>query len=107
VKNKAILAISVGCKAGQLGREVDDSDSVKRAFFNTDSAANTEVFRDSGDLGGFVDLDAEFADAIDRAVFLAFLTAFVGFAFVRIDESDTSFVIHRELKGFEFEKFRK
>ena len=51
----------------EVGRQVDDLDSTKRALLGADAAANAESFRDVCDLGLGRDLDAEFAGADDRA----------------------------------------
>ena len=51
----------------EVGRQVDDLDSTKRALLGADAAANAESFRDVCDLGLGRHLDAEFAGADDRA----------------------------------------
>lgn len=75
--------------AFQVGRQVDDVDGVEGAFLRADTATDTETLGDEGDLAGRVDFDAEFASFDDRAGFLAFLAALLGFAFVGVDNGDT------------------
>ncbi len=104
MKNKAILPISVSCKTVELTGEVNNADSIKRAFFDTNSATNTEVFCDSGNFGGFFDLNTKLSDSVDWAVFLAFLATFGGLAFVRVDKSNTGFGIHWERIGLKLLK---
>lgn len=77
---EGVGGVAVGDLSLEVGGQVDDVDGVEGTFLRTDTATDAETLTNEGDLGGWVDFDAEFASADDGAGFLAFLSAFLGFA---------------------------
>lgn len=73
----------------EVGGQIDDIDGVEWTFLGTYTTANAKSLRDEGNLGVRGDFDAQFASADDRTGFLAFLSAFLGLAFVAIDNGNT------------------
>lgn len=61
----------------QVGRQVDDVNSVERTFLRANTATDTKSFRDESDLGLWSDLDTEFAGTDHRTGLFAFLAAFL------------------------------
>lgn len=61
----------------EVGRQVDDVDSVEGAFLRADTTTDTQALRDEGDLGFGRDFDAQLACTDYGARLLAFLPAFL------------------------------
>lgn len=61
----------------EVGWQIDDMDGAKGTFLRTDTATNTQSFRDICDFGLGCDFDTEFAGTDDRAGLFAFLPAFL------------------------------
>lgn len=86
---EAVRRVTVGDLAFEVGRQVYDVDGVERAFLRADTTSNAEAFTDESDFAVGCDFDTELAGLDNRAGLLAFLPAFLRFAFVRIDDGDT------------------
>jgi hypothetical protein len=84
----------------EVGGQVDNVDGVEGAFLGADTASDAEALRDEGDLGGRVDFDTQLARTDDGARFLAFLSAFLGFALVRVDNGNTGELVRHVGGGF-------
>jgi hypothetical protein len=61
----------------EVGWEVDDVDGAKRAFLRTNTATDTQTFRDICDFRLWSDFYAKFAGTDDRAGLFAFLPTFL------------------------------
>lgn len=61
----------------EVGRQVDDVDSVEWALLRADTTANAEPFRDEGNLGLGSHFDAKLACPDDRTRLFTFLPAFL------------------------------
>lgn len=86
---EAVGGVAVSDLALEVGGQVDDVDSVERAFLWANTASDTEALRDEGDLGLGSDFDTELAGTDDRAGLLALLPAFLRLALVAVDDGDT------------------
>ena len=93
---KAVRTVAVGDFLLEVGGQIDDVDGVEGALLGADAAADTQALGDEGDFAVGRDFDAEFACAYHGAGLLAFLTAFLGFAFVAVYDGDTG----RQLEAF-------
>jgi hypothetical protein len=89
VKLEAVGRIAVGDLGLEVCGQVDDVDGTEWALLGTDTTADTEALRDVSYLGLGSDFDAEFASSHNGAGFLAFLSTFLRFAFVAVDDGDS------------------
>jgi hypothetical protein len=89
VQFEAVGRVSVGDLGLEVGGQVDDVDGVEGALLGTDTTSYAQAFGDEGDFAGGVDFDAQLAGPHHGAGLFTFLTALLGFAFVRIDDGDT------------------
>lgn len=79
----------------KVGRQVDDVNGTKRALLWADTATDTQTLGDVGNFGLGRNLNTELSRPDDGARFLALLTAFLWFALVAIDNSNScQFVRH-------------
>lgn len=79
------------CDLGlEVRGQVDDIDGIKWALLRTDTTSYAKALGDEGDFGVGCDFDAQFARADHRARLLAFLSAFLRLALVRVDNGNTS-----------------
>lgn len=78
------------CDLGfKICRQVDDLNSTKGTFFDTNTTTDTEVFRDESNLTGRSDLNTELTSSNNRACFSAFLSALFWFTLVFADDCDS------------------
>jgi len=84
----------------EIGRQVDDIDSIERTFLRTDTASNAEGFGNESDLGFWSYFDTKTTTSHDRAGFLAFLSTFLWFTLVIADNGNTGkFVRHPDVSA--------
>ena len=72
----------------QIRRQVNDSDSLKRTFFHTNTTTNAEFFRNGGNLYHWSDFYTQFSHPDNWTRFFALLPTSFGFAFIIIDYSN-------------------
>ena len=72
----------------QIRRQVNDGYSLKRTFFHTNTATNTEFFRNWGNLYQWSDFYTQFSHPDNWTRFFALLPTSFGFAFIIIDYSN-------------------
>lgn len=88
-----ICTVAVGNLFAESFGQVDDLDGFVGAAFYAHTAADAEGLGHEAD-GGFVgDLDAHFSLFVDGAGFGAFLVALLGFALVRVDDSNSKLIL--------------
>ena len=83
---EAVRAVAVRDLGFEVRWQVDDVDCIERALLRTDTAPDTQTLANEGDLAVWSHFDTELAGSHHRAGFLAFLAAFLWFAFVAIDD---------------------
>lgn len=86
---EAVGTVSVGDLGFEVGRQIDNVDRIEGTFLGTDTTSYAQALRYEGDFARGVDFDAQLASAHHGAGLLAFLSAFLGLAFVRVDDGDT------------------
>lgn len=64
---EAVGRISVSDLCLQIGRQIDNVDSIEWALFRADTAANAEALRNECDLRTVLDFDTELAGPYDGA----------------------------------------
>jgi len=89
VQLEAVGTVAVRDLRLEIGGQIDDVDGVEGAFLRADTTSDAQTFADEGDSAGRIHLDAELACAHHGAGLLAFLSAFLGFALVAVDDGDT------------------
>jgi len=77
VELEAVCGVSMRDLCFQVGRQVDDVDSIERTFLWADTATNTEPLGDEGDFGFGCDFDTELACPDYRTRLFTFLTTFL------------------------------
>lgn len=92
---EAVGRITMGDLGFKIGRQVDNVDGTEWAFLRTDTTTYAKALRDEGNLGIRGHLDTELACAHHRARLLAFLSTFLWFALVAVDNGNSGeFVRH-------------
>ena len=74
---EAIGRVTVGDHGLEIGRQIDDVDSIEGALLGADTASNTQTFRNEGDARLGSHFDAELASSHHWARLFAFLTTFL------------------------------
>ena len=91
---KGILPESMSGQFFHIFRNIDNANSIKRTFLDTDSTSDAKHLRDVTNFRLRYNFDANLLGFIDRAVFFAFLFAPFRLAFFRIDDCYSMFVLH-------------
>ena len=94
MKFKGIFSKSMCCQFFHIFGYIDDTNSIKRAFLDTDSTSDTKYFRDITNFRLRHNFNTNLLGFIDRTVFFTFLFAPFRFAFFRIDDCYSMFVLH-------------
>jgi hypothetical protein len=77
MKLEAVGRVSMGDMGLEVGRQIDDVDCSKGAFFRANTAANAQTLGDEGNLRFGSDFDAETTTSNNGARLFAFLSAFL------------------------------
>jgi hypothetical protein len=77
MKFEAVGRVSMRNMGLEVGRQIDDVDGSKRAFFRTNAATNAQTLGDEGNLRFGSDFDAETTASNNGARLFAFLSAFL------------------------------
>lgn len=79
----------MGCIFVQIFRQVDNENCIKRAFLDTNTAADAQLFGDVGKLRCRGHLNTQFTSFDDGTAFLAFLATLFGLASIGGDDGYT------------------
>jgi hypothetical protein len=77
MKLEAVGGVSMRDMGLEVGRQIDDVDGSKGAFFRANTATNAQTLGDEGNLRFGSDFDAETTTSNNGARLFAFLSAFL------------------------------
>ncbi len=97
MKLERVRTISMRRHGRQILGQIDNVNSLKRAFFNANTATDAQILWDPGHFGILGNLYTKLASADDRAEFLALLAAFLGLAAIAVDDGNTQLGLIRGL----------
>mmetsp|Transcript_12096 Transcript_12096/g.34597 ORF Transcript_12096/g.34597 Transcript_12096/m.34597 type:complete len:236 (-) Transcript_12096:33-740(-) len=90
---EGVGTVSVGGVALQILGKVDDGNGLEGALLDADTASDAKRLGEEGKLALGTDLNAKLAHFDDGTGLLAFLSALLGLALVRLDDGDTGQLI--------------
>lgn len=93
VQFEAVRAVAMRHLPLQSFRQVYDFDRIEGTSLNAHAATVTKVLRDEADGGGWLHVDANFADLVHWACLGALLPALFGLALIRVDNGDSELLI--------------
>ena len=76
----------------KVPRQVDDLNRLEWTSLDTNTATDTQRFRNETDLGRFINLNTQFTRSNHWTTLLAFLLAFFWLALVGVDDRNSEFV---------------
>lgn len=93
VQFECVRSISVGSLTFKTLGQVDNADGLEGAPLDALTATNAQVLSNETNRVSGLDLDAELARHVDRALLAALLLALLGLALVLVDDGDADFVL--------------